>query len=119
MTPPSFETNNDGFSGWLAYPSIRGFTLYFSNPSISYAGEIRDTTDLGIDGLSCNYQVNIIQWQNAAAIDSNPDVLVYECAGDVSASALSAANLQKIGTTEEDTFVLVKYLSNNLSDLQI
>jgi hypothetical protein len=63
----------------MSYTSVRGFTLYFSNNAVSYAGEVREATDLGVNGLSCNYQVKIIEWQRVNDIDTNPDVVIYEC----------------------------------------
>ncbi len=118
ITPPVQETTPTNYDGWLSHPSVRWYTIYFSNKSISFAGKIIDKIDLGISGLSCNYELNIIQWQRAEEVDINPDVVVYECKGAPSNSQLAAKNLQHIGTTGDLVFI-AKFLTNNLGSFQI
>ncbi len=118
MTPPAQQTPPESYSGRLSHQSVRGYTMYFSNKSISYAGQIIDKIDLGISGLSCTYQLNIVQWAHADQADTNPDVIVYECTWNPSASDLASKNLQKVGITKDLIFV-AKYLTTNLGDIQI
>lgn len=118
VQPPAPQETPESYENRLSYTSVRGYIVYFSNKSISYAGQIIDTNDLGVDGLSCSYQLNVIQWSRADQIDTNPDLIMYECTGSPSASALASKNLVQVGSAGDLLFV-VKHLSTNLIDMQI
>ncbi len=118
VTPPAQQTPPASYEGRLMHPSVRGYTMYFSIQGISFAGKMIDETDLGIDGLSCVYQLNIIQWARADQVDLAPDMLVYECEGSPSASALASKNLQQVGSAW-DLIFLTKHLTSNLISMQI
>jgi hypothetical protein len=119
VTPPSETTTtvpeNWEENGWFRYSSVRGYNVYFSSKSISYAGEILDTaTDLGVDGLTCTYKVNVIQWARADDVDTNPDVAIYECVG----TTAGTSDLQKVGEVGTKVF-LAEWYTTKLGDMSI
>ncbi len=97
-------------SGWFKHSSIRGYDMYFSSKSISFAGNILSTpVNLGVDGLSCIYKTNLIHWKRADEVATSPDVEVYECLGVLPANS---ENLQQVGSAGGKIFVSKRYTSN-------
>jgi len=106
---------NRSGSGWFRYSSVRGYDVYFSSQSISYAGEILESpTDLWISWLRCVYKVNVIQWQRADDVDTNPDITIYECIGETAGTS----QYKNIWTSWDNVF-LAQWNTSNLTSMTV
>lgn len=102
------------FEGRLDHKSARGYTVRLSDPNVSFNGIILESpVSLGMQNVMCVYRIQITSRQNADAIETNPDIEMYECKGSVTAATAQSQNLQIVGTSGDVTF-LTKYVTNNL-----
>ncbi len=100
-------------SGTLSLPSVRGYTIYFSQKWIRYNGEILETPIM-IGDAKCIYKLDIYPWQ--AANDASPATTVYECIGTPSGNNVN--QLVFIGQVDTMTFVL-QHNTTALKNLEV
>lgn len=106
--------------GRLQYSSVRWFDMYFSKQWVSYVWEILDTqTSLWMDNAICIYKVNVIAWNQADSVSTNPDLAVFECSwSQPTAQQAQALNIQIAWNTEDSFFAIQKY-TTNLWDIEV
>ncbi|HMT27045.1 MAG TPA: hypothetical protein PKD96_01965, partial [Candidatus Absconditabacterales bacterium] len=72
-TPFKINTGNT-----LDFTSRREFSISYPSKSIAFEStNIKE--DLGIKGLSCYSQTNIVAFKDQDSVNENPQVVVYEC----------------------------------------
>lgn len=89
----------------LSFPSVKGYTMYFSNPKVGYAGaNLWSDEALQAWGTTCSYWVKVTTRANLDNITTAPDSIIYECLWAIDAAALPAWS-SVIGSNGSTTFV--------------
>ncbi len=118
---PITPTGNSGikpssFNWWLQFSSIRWFVMWFSKQWVSYWWAVLPKAETLWSTASCWYTVNVIEWDRAEFVTSDPDVIVYEC------SWVDKENLpewmQYVWSALGKDFV-AKWLTKNLDSMKI
>jgi hypothetical protein len=90
-------------SWWVSFPSVRWYTVYFSNPRIRYGGTILTTPEI-FWWLVCTYKIDValrVQDQE----NTEPSTIIYECRWVTTSSQLENNGLQPI--FQEGTLIFV------------
>ena len=88
----------------LSFTSSRGHTITFPSSKISYSAVAVDE-DLGIAGLRCSSQMNVVDYANDAFVETNPAVKVFECKSKTAVTNI-ASNLIAIPLSDGRTFII-------------
>lgn len=116
-----FQMTNPGrpwnLESWLSFPSVRGYTVYFSQAGIRYGGSFLTEPRQMAWWLVCGYKIDLAIW-SAENGETPPSATLYECMGSTSAEQLERAWLIPIYQSENLLFVLHRQ-NNDLRDIMI
>jgi preprotein translocase subunit SecE len=103
----TFTMENPGrpstFTWRVSLPSVRWYTIYFSNPRIRYGGTILTTPEI-FGWLLCSYKVDVAVWSQDNN-ENEPTTTIYECKWKTTSSQLNEHWLRPL--FQDDTLLFV------------